>query len=306
MSGFGFACPTCREALDAVGPDEQRCPNDGTSYLRTGGIWRLLSPGRKNYFRQFMQEYETVRRAEGRGSGEAAYYRALPFQDLTELHSNNWKIRARSYQSLVDGLVKRLESERKRPLGIIDLGAGNCWLSYRLSQRGHRVAALDLLDGPMDGLGAWIHYGVPFTPIQAEFGHLPLGNGQLDMAVFNASLHYSTDYDATLAETLRVLRPDGCLAIIDSPVYHNPESGAQMVRERESQFMREHGFASNAIPSENYLTHERLDQLAASLRLRWKYIRPFYGFRWALRPWRARLRGHREPASFMVIIGMRE
>jgi hypothetical protein len=43
--------------------------------------------------------------------------------------------------------------------------------------------------------------------------------------------------------------------------------------------------------------------LAAALSLRWRFIQPWYGLRWALRPWLARLRGHREPATFQLIIG---
>jgi HemK-related putative methylase len=109
-----------------------------------------------------------------------------------------------------------------------------------------------------------------------------------------------------LAEALRVLQPEGTVAIVDSPVYHDASSGAQMVRERETQFQKKYGFASNSIPSENYLTYDRLEELARKLGLRWQRIEPFYGWRWALRPWRARLRGHREPARFMVILGSRD
>ncbi len=55
----------------------------------------------------------------------------------------------------------------------------------------------------------------------------------------------------------------------------------------------------------NYLTYERLAQVADALSLQWQVIRPFYGWRWAIRPWLARLRGHREPASFYLIVGQR-
>jgi SAM-dependent methyltransferase len=123
--------------------------------------------------------------------------------------------------------------------------------------------------------------------------------------VFNASLHYSTDYALTLSEALRVLRPDGRVVILDSPVYHDPSSGRRMVHEREAQFRATYGFASNALASEHFLTPARLDALAAELGLAWQRISPWYGLAWATRPWRARLRGQREPASFGVIVGAR-
>jgi len=300
-----FACPACRTPLEAAGPEALRCPADGAVYRRVDGIWRFLLPEREAFFQQFMREYETVRRAEGRGSDDPAYYRALPFEDRTGRFRDDWRIRAKSFQTLVERVLVPLEAERERPLVILDLGAGNGWLSYRLAQRGHAVAAVDLLTNAFDGLGAHVHYDAAFTPVQAEFDRLPFTDGGADLVVFNASLHYSTDYERTLGEALRVLRSDGRLVIMDSPVYRDARSGEQMVREREAQFEAKYGFPSDALPSENYLTYDRLEELAEALGLRWELIRPFYGWRWALRPWKARLLGRREPAQFLVIVGRR-
>ncbi len=186
---------------------------------------------------------------------------------------------------------------------MLDLGAGNCWLANRLAERGHIVAAIDLATNPSDGLGAHRHYLTSFTPIQAEFDRLPLGSLQADVAIFNGSIHYSAIFEETLSEALRVLRPDGVVVILDSPVYRDPSSGATMVTERESHFTASFGFPSNALPMENYLTFKRLEQISATLGIRWEAHEPFYGVRWRLRPWLARLRGHREPARFMIICG---
>src|SRR5215471_5715704 len=103
---------------------------------------------------QFVREYRTVRRAEGWGSHDPAYYRALPYRDLTGRFSQIWRIRARSYDVFVRNVLDPLERKTEKPLSILDLGAGSGWLSHRLAQRGHRVAAIDLLDDILDGLGA--------------------------------------------------------------------------------------------------------------------------------------------------------
>jgi SAM-dependent methyltransferase len=252
-----------------------------------------------------MTEYETVREAEGQGSRDPSYYRALPFCDLTGQHSDNWRIRAASFSSFLEHVVQPLERQGGATLSILDLGAGSGWLSYHLARRGHQVAAVDLQTGHMDGLGTHIHYDVPFTPVQAEYARLPFALGQADLVVYNASFHYSTDYLESLSEARRVLKPAGQVVILDTPVYRDRRSGEQMVREREARFVKEHGFPSNAIPCENFLTYDRLDELALKSGLTWRIFKPFYGLGWALRPWRARLRGHREPASFMVIAGQR-
>src|SRR5207245_9646115 len=110
---------------------------------------------------QFAREYQTVRRDEGWGSADGAYYRSLPYTDLTGRFSAIWRIRARSYQMLVQRVLEPLEGDNSRALKILDVGAGSGWLANRLALRGHWVAALDLLADPLDGLGAVRHYTVP-------------------------------------------------------------------------------------------------------------------------------------------------
>lgn len=302
---FTLVCPRCHGPLEWLSADTLSCPADQQTYQRCDGIWRMLSPERVAHFETFMRDYETVRRAEARGSDDPLYYRNLPFSDLTDTFSEDWRIRATSYRALLESVVQPLEGQLGRPLQILDIGAGNGWLAHRLAQHGHDVAAVDLLTNAFDGLGAHIHYETPFTPVQAEFDRLPFANGTVDLVVFNGALHYSTRYQETLSEALRVLQPDGRLAIVDSPVYRHAASGEAMVRERETEFVRRYGFASNSLPSENFLTYRRLDELAEALGIEWRLIEPSYGLDWALRPWKAKLRRRREPAKFLLIVSER-
>src|SRR4051794_9909154 len=243
---------------------------------------------------QFVREYATVRRAEGWGSLDPTYYLALPFRDLTGRYPEIWRIRARSYTTFVTNVLKPREIGR---LHILDLGAGNAWLSYRLARRGHSVLAVDVLDDPLDGLRATRHYTERFRPsaLLAEFDHLPLSNGQADLVIFNAALHYSTDYQRTLEESLRVLRPGGTLVILDSPMYSDPNSGRRMVQEREARFLATHGFASNALDCELFLTPSRLDALSSRLAIRWQVYTPRLDPPTAARRQLNGLRARREP-----------
>jgi ubiquinone/menaquinone biosynthesis C-methylase UbiE len=300
-----FICPRCRTTLERNDPDRVTCPQDGLEFRKVEGIWRFLLPESEAHYTRFIADYETVRRSEGRGSTSADYYRLLPFKDLSGRHRADWRIRARSFNVLVKNVLTKLQSPLERSLKIIDLGAGNGWLSNRLSAQGDRVIAVDLLVNEQDGLGAWKFYEHSFTPVQAEFNHLPVMDRFADAVIFNASLHYSENYAETLKEALRVLSPDGQIVIIDSPVYHRGVSGEKMVREREEQFKEKYGFASDNLQSENYLTYTRLKELARELNLRWKFVTPFYGLRWMLRPVIAGLSRRREPAKFHLIIGRR-
>jgi SAM-dependent methyltransferase len=153
-----------------------------------------------------------------------------------------------------------------------------------------------------DGLGCASRYQTQFLPVQAEFDCLPIPDRSVDLVVFNASLHYSTNYAATLGESLRVLLPGGRIIVLDSPIYHDAESGRRMVAEREAQFSSQYGFPSNSLASEGYLTWTRIEQLAYEHGLDYRAITPFYGLRWNARPIIARLFRRREPAGFHVIV----
>jgi SAM-dependent methyltransferase len=303
-TSFAWACPVCR--TDLVAKDASaRCPVCDTVYARRDAIWRFLPRSRQNVFAQFLREYQTVRRREGWGHAEARYYRALPAVSRRDPNRAVWRLRARSLRVFEQQIVQPLEQQTARPLTLIDLGAGNGWLAHRLARRGHRVAAVDLQTNAFDGLGAHVHYGPLFTPVQAEFERLPFVGNQFDLAIFNGALHYATDYATTLAEALRVLRPDGGLVVLDSPVYHDAGSGAQRVREREARFRQTYGFPSNALACEHYLTWAQLDTLAATLNVAWQVFTPGYDWRWKLRRTLARLRTGCEPASFPILRGCR-
>jgi SAM-dependent methyltransferase len=204
MNEFQFACPICHAPLTPLDAAQQCCLADETIYDCRGGIWCFLTPDRQAYYEQFMREYQIVRQAEQRGSTKAAYYRLLPFTALSGQFAADWQIRARSFRAFQREVLLPLEQEQQRPLHVVDLGAGNCWLSYRLAQRNHVVAAVDLLTNAVDGLGAHVYYEAIFTSIQAEFDRLPSVEQQIDLVIFNASLHYSTEYETTLREALRV------------------------------------------------------------------------------------------------------
>jgi SAM-dependent methyltransferase len=247
--------------------------------------------------RQFLDDYARIRSAEGRGSDQSAYYRALPFADLTGRNSDQWRIRARTFRHFVQRVLP------SRHLKVLDLGAGNCWLSYRLAELRHQTVAVDIFSDSRDGLRAARHYPVTFPLVEADFDRLPFTKASFDLVVFNASFHYSSDYALTLAEARRCLRPEGRVVILDSPVYKRSQHGEQMRAERQVFFEQQHGFRSEALRSIEFLDEPMLDALARDLRLTWRIHRPWYGLGWMLRPWKARLRGRRPPSRFWILEG---
>lgn len=305
LSELKFACPICGDLLVSSEEDAFFCDRDQHVFSRIDGVWRFMRPEREKYYQKFVQEYETIRWLEQRGSTEAQYYRSLPYLDESLPLSGEWVIRAKSFEVLMQDVLIPMENTRDRTLKILDLGAGNCWLANRLALRGHGLVAVDLTINSFDGLGAYCYYQAQFVPVQSEFLHLPFHDDQFDLAIFNASFHYAENYEATLREALRMLAPQGKVVIMDSPVYRDATSGRQMTHERENDFEKKYGFPSNSLESENFLTYKRLEQLSKELLINWQLIKPFYGLRWEIRPLKSRLLGRREPAKFILIVGGR-
>jgi SAM-dependent methyltransferase len=268
------------------------------------GIWRALPPARASYFARFLREYQTVREAEGRGSNTSEYYLSLPYRDLSGHNQSQWAIRAQTYRYLEDKILPALEARKGSALDVLDLGAGNGWMSYRLALRDHHPVAIDLMVAASDGLAAAEHYRKKLPTLfprwQADLDHLPFGDSQFDLAIFNASFHYSEDYSSTLGEAIRCLRSGGTVIIADTAWYTRDESGRQMVAERQTAFTQQYGFPSDGLASLEYLADERLAELENQYAIRWKRYSPFYGLRWAMRPLLARLKGKREPSRFRI------
>jgi SAM-dependent methyltransferase len=162
---------------------------------------------------------------------------------------------------------------------------------------------VDIFTDSRDGLLAVRNYPQPFPAVAAEFDGLPFRAASFDLIVYNSSLHYSTDYEITLSEARRCLRPDGQLVILDSPVYTKREHGERMAAERHAQFQRQYGFRSDAIRSIEFLDQPMLRHLARLFGISWTVYRPWYGWRWHMRPVKAWLQRRRPPSRFWILVG---
>lgn len=309
-------CPECARSVGSVRDRDDgsacawvQCEWCDAVIRKRGGIWRTLSRHQRTHFAGFIQDYESIRRREGRGSEHPAFYLALPYADLTGNFRDQWHIRGRSYRFIEQQLLPQLESRHGSSFRALDVGAGNGWLSYRLALFGHRPSAVDLCCNAWDGLEAAQHYAsvLPelFPRFEAEMDALPFEDAQFDVVIFNASFHYSTDYTRTLREAMRCLRPGGTILIVDSPTYGHARSGEAMRLERRKHFETNFGRRGDALPTGDFLTPDILDQLG-QLGIRWKRHLAWYGMRWWLRPWIARIKGRREPSQFYLYEGQTE
>jgi SAM-dependent methyltransferase len=252
---------------------------------------------------RFGKAYARHRASEGRGHSEDELL-SLPYLRSGPL-ARQWSVRARSFDALLRHIL-RPEAERlARPLELLDLGAGNGWLSYRAALEGHHATALDIRDDTIDGLGAASPFLVRVPDRIActvgSFDAIPQDAAGADVTIFNAALHYATDLAATLAEAARVTRRGGLIVILDSPFYREDRHGATMVVEKWAGARAQFGASVDdlmGLPFIEYLTRDRLAHASAASGLVWKRRRVRYPLWYELRPLSAALRRRRPPSRF--------
>ncbi len=291
-------CPSCGSLLHCCDAG-WRCEGEDIMFPREGSIPNFLLPWRRPFIDKYLTAYRRVRHAEGWGSNDLTYYLNLPYRDSTRRYTGVWRLRAKTYATLLHR-IRQLHGDGK--LDILDLGAGNCWLSLRLAQLGHSVVAVDINSDPCDGLGVCLRISPPkysLQPIVAEFDHLPFAQSSFDAIIFNASLHHSSQPLASMRRALSLVRRGGAVYVADSPIYRDHGSGLQMVAERRAFFARQFNVALEEDEAGSFLTYAMLDSLRRNSDV--AVETPRYGVRWSLRPVISSLLGRREPASFAVV-----
>jgi len=250
---------------------------------------------------EFAAAYARHRAKEGRGlDGDAL--RALPYLREGPL-ARQWEVRARTFDAFLQRVVGPMSAGIKRPLRILDLGAGNGWLSHRLCGLGHDCTAVDIRDDAVDGLGsaAALARDWPgrFACVTASFETLPLEPGQFDITLFNASLHYAQDLGRVLREAMRVTRTAGTLAVMDSPFYRRDQDGRAMVVEKRASGRKQFGDDAGILLAGDFIEYLTPDRLNAAVEtLSWAHHRVRYPLWYELRPLMARLKRARMPSRF--------
>ena len=197
-----------------------------------------------------------------------------------------WKARRRSFGVLINLLAKTGPKPESGP--IADLGAGSGWMSYRLAQAGYRVVALE---GSMEGdfgLGEINTYTskIPdrIFPVRGNIEKPPFRPSSLSTAIFNASLHYVEDIEATILRTKRSLIKGGTLIIMDTPVSDQPKRGTTIGDRHFGRSELENIFIS------------------AGFEFRWLEIR--HGLIWWIRGIKSELK-RRPRFSFPLIVALK-
>ncbi len=122
--GVQLQCPRCRSKMQGL-----KCSQCSVHMEMRNSIVHALPPARAAYYARFIADYEHIRTEEGRGSQSEEFYLSLPYKDISGRNSSQWKIRSKSYDYLTRHVLQPLHHRGS----VLDLDAGNCWMSFRLA-----------------------------------------------------------------------------------------------------------------------------------------------------------------------------
>lgn len=115
-------------------------------------------------------------------------------------------------------LLKRIQDQKIESPKILDIGSGTGQfpevLYHALPEA--RVWALDLVRGMLEGGNRrWQQYADRIVPVQGDSESLPFESGSFDVLTCANSFHHYPNQAKAVAEMCRVLKPGGCLMLID-------------------------------------------------------------------------------------------
>jgi ubiquinone/menaquinone biosynthesis C-methylase UbiE len=198
----------------------------------------------------FEKFYLQLREKEGRVYSDEEVA-TLPEIAETHPHYREWQVRRQSSQKLISHLQKKQQG-----LKILEVGCGNGWLSHQLAAiPGSKVIGTDINFTELQQ-AAKVFYDKP----NLHFIYSPIEPGvfeerQFDSIVFAASIQYFSSLTEIIRKSLKLLKPNGEIHIIDSHFY--PLSDLSAAKQRSLFYFEAAGFPEMA----NWYFHHNPDDL---------------------------------------------
>lgn len=165
--------------------------------------------------------------------------------DIDHVYYDEWKIRKRSSERLIEYL-----SKKHKFLRVLEVGCGNGWLSAKMSNiPDTQVIGLDINQLEIDQANR-VFKKENLEFIYDSFNDNTFDRAKFDVIVFAASLQYFPSVINVMKQALDILRPGGEVHIIDTPFYTPDE--AEKADERSHNY-----YAALGIPemAEHYFHH---------------------------------------------------
>ena len=205
---------------------------------KENGVYYLTQPSSA-----FEDAYTTVRTKEKRLLTDEQVLK-LP---QSETNSEEWKKRVwtlDSFEHYIRG--KNIRS-------ILDIGCGNGWFTARIAQYVENVVGLDV--GKLELEQAARCFSTENLQFICCTDWEKIPNETFDCITFNGSAHYFDITPKFWDSLYRILRPNGEIHLLDSPIYSSNESNA--AQQRSAEYFEKMGVPAAA----NFYKHITWDDL---------------------------------------------
>lgn len=194
--------------------------------------------------RNFEELYISIREKEDRIYTDEQV-KILPLIEHSHIHFKEWEIRKRSAERLISYLEKK-----NRPLGILEIGCGNGWLSAKLSSlKDSVITGIDINKTELEQARK-VFADIPnLSFIEVNIAGVDPA-GKFDIIVFAASIQYFASFENIINTALSHLNEKGEIHILDSFFYASDE--IENARQRSFEYYHAIGYESMA---EYYFCH---------------------------------------------------
>jgi ubiquinone/menaquinone biosynthesis C-methylase UbiE len=149
-------------------------------------------------------------------------------------------------------------------LDALDAGCGTGFLSFELAARGHRVTGIDFAASMLEQARNKAAAGGPGVRFeQGDAENLRFPDGSFDLVVSRHVLWTLPHPEAAVAEWVRVLRPGGRLAVIDSQF----DAGALSPQRENARASSEYAAIGDRLPFLGGRPREQIEALFRTHRL---------------------------------------
>ena len=214
-------CPRCGSG--PLPTEAGLCAGCGRRFRKDGVLLDLLPDHVRPDADAFAERYRALRVKEGWAAPSGQ-------EDPNLADRRRWRRRVDAVKSAA-AILERGLSQSQRPV-VGDIGAGGGWAARFFARAD--VIAFDLLKVPgSPGPG-------PALRVRADMRRLPLRDATVDGLLYTAAIHYVAVDDA-IREAARVLKPEGLLVAIESPMYAH-QRAAERAAERSARYYSAVGY----------------------------------------------------------------
>ncbi|NOX62943.1 MAG: class I SAM-dependent methyltransferase [Chloroflexi bacterium] len=225
------------------------------------GVLRLVAADFAPRLDAFTRQWTAIRKAEGRLL-DPNILPLLP-DAATVRDDFQWRLRRYDLEVLGELLAGR------SGLRALDVGAWNGWLSYRLTQWGHQVTAIDYFADEIDGLAALKFYPRQWRAIQMDLLDLSLLDESFDVVILNRCLQFQPDPVAFWNAARERVAAGGMLLALGLEFFRDASQKAAQVAALKRHYEQKHRFDLFLRPTKGYLDWTDKTRLeAAGMKIR--------------------------------------